>query len=162
MPLVAGAALDDLVDPAAAVPFDLDGSGQTRPWGWITPRAAWLVYDPEVEGRITSALQMFGSVTFWIFWRDGYAALKSLDDDQDGALRGDELRGIALWQDSNSNGISEAGEVLPATEWGITAISCTGTTGCEGTTWCPDGVTFRDGQTRPTHDWIAPSQPVIE
>jgi hypothetical protein len=101
---------------------------------------------------------MFGNVTFWIFWRDGYAALGSLDDDQDGALRGAELRGLALWQDRNGNGVSEPGEVQPVTDWGITSLSCAGETGPTGDSWCPTGVTLDHYRTRPTYDWVAPSR----
>jgi hypothetical protein len=159
VPLASGVALDDLVDPNAAVTFDLDGSGLPRQWGWITPKAAWLVFDPSGRGKITSALQMFGSVTFWIFWRNGYEALRSLDDNHDGMLRGTELRGIALWHDRNSNGICDPGEVRPVSDWGITAISCASETHSTGISWCPKGVTFTNGESRPTYDWIAPSRP---
>jgi hypothetical protein len=79
-----------LTNPNARVAFDLDGSGLPRKWGWITPKAAWLVYDPAGEGRITSGLQMFGNVMSGItpererahcasqrpsgsFWRDAVA-----------------------------------------------------------------------------------------
>jgi hypothetical protein len=157
VPLVEGLRLSELVNANAAVTFDLDGTGLPRQWGWITPKAAWLVFDPHGQGRITSALQMFGSVTFWIFWCDGYAALRSLDDDNDGTLRGAELRGIALWRDTNSNGVSEAGEVRTVSEWGISAISCAGEPDEAAASWCPTGVTFEDGTTRPTYDWMAPS-----
>ena len=159
VPLEHASVLSDLVDVGAEVRFDLDGSGVQRSWGWITTKAAWLVFDPQGQGRITSGLQMFGNVTFWIFWRDGYAALRSLDNDHDGVLRGDELRGLALWQDLNGNGVSEPGEVRSVTEWGITAISCIGETDASGTVWSPIGVTFGNGQTRPTYDWISPSRP---
>jgi len=158
VPTVPGACFSDLVDAHAKVPFDLDGSGHSRWWGWITPQAAWLVFDPRDQGKITSALQMFGNVTFWIFWRDGYAALASLDDDHDGVLRGSELRGLALWQDLNSNGVSDPGEVRSVLDWGVTAIGCRGDLHPTGISWCPDGVTFSDGTTRPTYDWMAPSQ----
>jgi hypothetical protein len=87
VPLVKGAALSELVNADAEVTFDLDGSGLPRQWGWTTSNAAWLVFDWDGRGRITSARQMFGNVTFWIFWRAGYEALHSLDDDQDGLLR---------------------------------------------------------------------------
>lgn len=158
VPLEEEAQLSELVDTGAAVTFDLDGSGLRRQWGWITPKAAWVVYDPQGDGQITSALQMFGNVTFWVFWRDGYAALRSLDDDDDGTLRDAELRGIALWQDANGNGVSDAGEVRPLSAWGITAISCAGEIDANGVVWCPTGVTFSNGKIRPTYDWIAPSQ----
>jgi len=158
VPLTEGARLGELVDADAGVTFDLDGSGLARQWGWITPKAAWLVFDPNGTGQITSALQMFGNCTFWIFWRDGYEALRSLDDDHDGVLRGTELRGISLWQDRNGNGVSEPGEVKPVADFGITAISCASEIGAGGVAWSPSGVTFADGKTRPTYDWIAPGK----
>ena len=157
VPLQNDAAFADLVNPTANVTFDLDGSGLSRKWGWITPKAAWLVYDWDGRGKITSALQMFGNATFWIFWENGYAALASLDADGDGVLRGPELRGLALWQDRNKNGLSDPGEVRPVQSFGITAISCTGRNFAGDTKWNPLGIAFSDGEVRPTYDWIAPS-----
>ena len=159
IPLAKDSAFRELVDERAAVTFDLDGSGLPRQWGWITPKAAWLVFDREGSGRITSGLQLFGNVTFWIFWQDGYAALRSLDDNGDGVLRGEELRGLALWHDGNSNGRSEEGEVRPVTAWGINSLSCTGQPDAAGMAWSPAGVTFDHGEVRPTYDWMAPMRP---
>ena len=118
VPLDDDVALRDLIDPQARVLFDADGSGIPRPWSWIRPKAAWLVFDRNGQGRITSALQWFGSVTFWLFWHNGYEALRSLDDNGDGAVSGRELQGLAIWRDENANGVSEPGEVRPATSWG--------------------------------------------
>jgi hypothetical protein len=117
-----------------------------------------LVYDPSGRGQITSGLQMFGTVTFWIFWRDGYEALSALDDNGDGILSGAELRGLALWQDVNKNGVSEPGEVVPVAEFGIASLSCARQTHASGIPWNPAGVTFRDGSSRPTFDWMASSR----
>jgi hypothetical protein len=158
VPLHAGAPLDELVNAQAQVAFDLDGSGEQRRWGWITTNAAWLVFDRDGSGRITSGLQMFGNVTFWIFWRNGYDALSSLDDNGNGKLSGSELRGLALWHDRNSNGVSEPGEVTPAAELGIVAIDCRSEPHSSAIQFNERGVTFRDGATRPTYDWIAPSR----
>ena len=160
VPLDWTVSLAELADATATVTFDLDGSGLPRQWGWITSKAAWLVFDSDGSGEITSALQMFGNVTFWIFWRDGYDALAALDEDCDGVLRGAELRGLALWHDRNGNGVSEPGEVRPLAAFGITAISCKSETHSSGIQWSSRGVTLRDGTTRPTYDWIAPSRPV--
>ena len=157
IPLQPDTPFTELVNPAAAVPFDLDGSGLLRRWGWITPKAAWLVYDHDGTGRITSGLQLFGNVTFWIFWRDGYAALASLDDDGDGQLTGAELRHLALWQDLNANGICDPGEVRPLADYGITALDCHSQLHPTGIPFNPTGVHYRDGTTRPSYDWIAPS-----
>src|SRR5687767_6182599 len=56
------------VDLDAQVRFDADGSGRQGRWTWITDDAGWLVYDAEGKGQITSALQWFGNVTFWVMW----------------------------------------------------------------------------------------------
>lgn len=147
---------EKLVDPQAQVAFDLDGSGMRRHWGWTTPKAAWLVFDGKQTGEITSGLQLFGNVTFWIFWRDGYQALGSLDANGDGVLEGAELSGLALWVDANGNGVSEPGEVKPLADYGIVRVSCQGTDKAVGLRWSPQGVRFQDGRTRPSYDWDAP------
>ena len=85
---------------------------------------AWLVFDKQSTGSITSGLQLFGNVTFWLFWRNGYDALRALDDDGDGRIAGAELAGLALWHDRNADGVSDRGEVRPVSEWGIVSLSC--------------------------------------
>jgi len=155
IPLRDNARSSDLVDREARVRFDADGTGFRRPWTWITPDAGWLVHAPKKSRPVTSALQMFGSVTFWLFWQNGYQALQSLDDNGDGTLTGKELEGLALWRDSNSNGVSETGEVKPLADWGIVALSCrheVNNTHPDYVATSPRGVTFEDGRTRPTYD----------
>jgi len=100
---------------------------------------------------------MFGSVTFWIFWRNGYEALAALDENGDGELRGDELRGLALWHDANGNGISDPCEVRPLAAHGITALSVHFERHSTGIPFNPVGVTFTDGTVRPSYDWIVRS-----
>lgn len=157
LPLDEHARLEELVDPAASVRFDLDGSGLQRSWGWINPHAGWIVYDHDNSGQITSGLQMFGNVTFWLFWRDGYEALSALDDNGDGKLTGSELRKISIWQDLNSNGLCDPGEVKPITAWGVVELNCQSQRHPTGIPFNPAGAVFEDGTTRPTFDWIAPS-----
>jgi hypothetical protein len=150
-----------LEDRSARVAFDADGSGYKRHWTWITKDAAWLVYDPQGKGEVTSALQLFGNVTFWLFWENGYQALAALDDNGDGWLTGKELQGLALWHDANGNGICEPGEVKPLSEFGIVGICCryqTDTQHPDRIAWSPAGVRLRDGKTRPTYDLILHSR----
>jgi hypothetical protein len=71
IPLRDGLEAHDLEDRAASVAFDVDGSERGGHWTWITSDAGWLVHDPKGHGRITSGLQLFGNVTFWLFWRTG-------------------------------------------------------------------------------------------
>ena len=68
-PLRDGVAESDISDGQAKVRFDADGTGFRREWTWIGRDVGWLVYDADDKGDITSALQWFGSVTFWLFWR---------------------------------------------------------------------------------------------
>ena len=157
VPLADGLSAADMVDRQARVRFDADGSGERKPWSWLSRDAAWLVYDQKQSGRITSALQLFGNVTFWLFWENGYQALATLDDNADGQLTGTELRHLALWRDANANGISEPGEVTPVGKAGIVALSCKynvvgRSPDCRAMS--PSGVKFKDGRTRQTYDII--------
>lgn len=154
IPLDDGLAPADLFDLAAAVPFDLDGSGVARAWRWITPQAAWLVWDPTGAGEITSGLDLFGSVTFWLFWENGYEALAALDDDGNGRLAGSEMLGLALWRDGNGDGLSQPGEVRPLAAWGIAALSVAHEPHPAGFPYSPRGLLLENGGSRPSYDWI--------
>ena len=157
VPLRAGLGAKDVEDRDACVAFDADGSGVKRKWTWITKDAGWLVYDPQGRGDVGSGLQLFGNVTFWLFWDTGYDALASLDDNHDGVLTGDELRGLAIWNDANGDGVCDPGEVRPLSDYGITAVSCRferDPSHPDRIAFSPRGVTFRDGTTRPTFDVV--------
>jgi hypothetical protein len=157
IPLRDGLSASDLEDRTARVAFDADGSGLKEPWSWITPNAAWLVHDPNRTGKIDSALQMFGGVTFWLFWETGYDAMAALDDNGDGKLSGTELDGLALWHDDNGNGVCDAGEVKPLSEYGIAALSCKferDASHPDRIAYSKTGVTFKDGRSRPTFDLV--------
>jgi hypothetical protein len=157
VPLRNGIGALEIVNERASVAFDLDGGGLPQRWNWIRPTAAWLVFDRHNTGSITSGLQLFGSVTFWLFWQNGYDALRALDDDGDRRIAGAELTGLALWHDRNADGVSDRGEVRPVSEWGIVSLACDYTfdaTHPDEIAISPRGVTFRDGSTRPTVDLI--------
>lgn len=162
VPLADDIASHDLVDRRARVRFDADGSGP-RDWTWITPEAGWLVYDADGRGSITSALQWFGDVTFWLFWSNGYEAMRALDDNGDSELSGGELGKLAIWHDRNRDGISDAGEVRPLAFHGIVAVSCRYTAG-DGThvaAFSTEGVRLADGRSRPTYDVILQHSPAV-
>jgi hypothetical protein len=144
--------------PSPTVVFDADGSGIPKRWSWISPGAGWLVYDPLQRGEIHSALQFFGSVTYWLFWSNGYEALCTLDDNDDGVLTGGELAGLAIWRDEDIDGQSDPGEVLPITAYRITKLSCTRERSRANNrrfaAYSPEGATLANGTTRPTYDLI--------
>jgi hypothetical protein len=141
------------------VAFDLDGGGSRRYSAWPSAQAGWLVYDAAGSKKITSGLQLFGQKTFWIFWDNGYEALQSLDDNQDGKLEGAELKGLAIWQDRNCDGISDADEVQPLSAFGIQSLACEGYAEHNGMLRIERGVTFTSGETAQTYDWIVKESP---
>ena len=154
IPLEDGLTEADIHDRAARVAFDADGTGLSNRWTWLNDKAGWLVYDETGTGRIRSATQMFGNVTFMMFWRNGYEALATLDDDGDGVIAGGELRHLAIWRDINRNGVSDAGEVRSLASYDIQRLSCEAATTEAGVIFSLQGVTLTDGSTRPTFDVI--------
>lgn len=150
--------LDDLLAKTHTVPFDLDGDGDAELRPWVRPDTAILVWDPDQTGRITSGRQLFGNMTFFMLFSDGYRALDALDDDRDGQLADEELTGLAIWHDRNTNGISEPGEVTPIAGTPIHAIRTQSRSLHNGLhPMNPTGLTLDDGATRPTWDWIIPA-----
>lgn len=142
-----------LVDEGSRVAFDFAGTGDTRAQGWLTPDAAWLVWDPEWRGEVRSGFDLIGARTWSVFWSDGFEALRALDDNRDGELTGAELGGLSLWRDENGNGVSERGEVIPVNVHGIAAIGVRGAPTRPGLITAPAGVRFEDGRTRALYDW---------
>jgi len=157
VPLVDRHTLADVLVADSTVRFDLDGSGLARQWGWVGPDAALLVWDPSRSGQVTSGLQLFGSVSWWAFWQDGYEAMAALDDDHDGALSGAELEGLALWRDLDGDGVSDPGEVNAVDHYGVVALS-TKAELVAGVLGAKRGVVFADGTTRATWDWTPTSR----
>ncbi len=147
--------LRDLLAEGAAVPFNLDGTGRTQQWQWVRPTTAILVWDPAGRGRITSGRQLFGTVTWWMFWPDGYRAMDALDDDRDGWLSGAELAGLAAWFDRNTNVVSDPGEVVKLGSLGVTGLATRAAGKTRGAPFNPAGLKLRTGRVLPTYDWLA-------
>jgi len=152
--------LRDMLDPRREVTFDLDGTGRAQRYSWLKADTAFLVWDPERTGAVTSGLQLFGSVTWWLFWENGYRALAALDDNRDGKLAGPELRGLALWFDRNQNGRSDPGEVVPMENTEIESIAVAPNENEGDSLVSRNGLQMKDGRQLPTWDWTAKSIPL--
>ena len=149
--------LADLLAPGRVVSFDLDGDGAAEDRPWVKPTTGFLVWDGNRDGRITSGREMFGSVTWWLFFPNGYRALDVLDDNRDGWLGTGELDGLSVWFDRNSDGVTDKQELVSVESLGIAAIA-TRPNGFDGRSpMCARGLKLKDGQILPTYDWIAPS-----
>ena len=150
-----GAPLSSLLPRSKQVAFDLDGSGRDIRWDWVQPGTALLAWDPQHKGEITSGRQLFGSAAWWMFWKNGFAALAALDDNGNGWLEGAELDGIAVWHDRNGNAVSEKGEVTPVQSCGIAGINTRPSGESMGMPASRNGLRFADGRYTATYDWIA-------
>jgi hypothetical protein len=157
IPLTGRCTLTTIIRDDLEVCFDADGSGRDVSWTWIDPRAGWLVWDPVDQGQIVSGRQLFGDVTFWVFWDNGYEALASLDDDGDHWLRRDEVLGMKIWNDINSDGVSDPNELLSLSDCGIVGLSCDRSqTLCNGRQmWMNEfGVEYSSGERGPSYDVV--------
>lgn len=148
----------NLTSGKRASAFDLMGDGVKRNWEWVSPETGILVWDPTRLGKIKTGKQLFGSVTWWMFWESGYAPLQALDDNRDGELTGRELRGISVWVDRNGNGVSDPGEVTPADAFGICKIKVRPQFHLDGILSNSEGIELKDGSFRPTYDWVPKSK----
>lgn|GEM_PF-361749 len=157
--LETGKSLADLLAHTGRVKFDLDATGTGQTWSWVKPETGLLVWDPQRTGKITSGRQLFGSVSWWMMFDHGYDALAALDDNRDGQLRSHELRGIAVWFDRNSNGVSDAGEVTPIDRLGIAALSTRVTSHDGKSPMNATGMTMTDGRVLSTWDWVTEPLP---
>lgn len=151
------ASLTDLLAPEKHVGFDLAGDGLGRKWSWVKPTTGILVWDPQHTGKITSGLQLFGSVTWWLFWKDGYEPLAALDNNRNGWLEDKELQGIAVWFDRNGNGISDKGEVVSLSALSIKRIAAHAAKVDDGVPVNQEGIQLRDGSSLKTFDWMPSS-----
>lgn len=146
--------LSNLLDPSKVVRFDLDGTGLPQRYGWVKPTTAFLVWDPEGAGKIETGRRLFGTATWWMLWSSAYQALDSLDDDHDGWLTGQELKGLAIWIDRNQNGRSDPGEVISLDQAGIQAFATNYTQTVGRSLANPQGLRMKDGRMLPTYDWV--------
>lgn len=103
------------------VEFDLDGSGSIDRTAWLDPNDAFLAIDLNGDGKINSGAELFGGGSRG----EGYAKLGLLDTNQDGLLSSedDTFNQLLIWQDSNSNGVTDLGELRGLAEAGIDQIS---------------------------------------
>lgn len=116
-----------------AVLFDVDNSGQLRRTGWADRQTGMLVHD-DGSGQVVSIRQLFseyyggqpgsngapGEAPF----KDGFAALASVDANADGLISPDDAAWaqLKLWVDANHDGRTDAGELKALPEHGITQI----------------------------------------
>ncbi len=124
--------------------FDITGDGSADYTEWVASNTGDALLVMPENGEITSALQLFGTAGGYT---DGYEKLSIVcDKDKNGWVEGEELEGLALWIDGNSDGIAQPEEIRTLEEFGISSISTAHNnyTGIYKTS---------DGETRVSWDW---------
>jgi len=110
----------EFLDRSAGVAYDYDGDGVTDSTGWVSADDGLLFRDANGNGTVDGASE-------FVFGGNGVTDLQAL-----AAQYGSELNSsdadfarFGVWQDANSNGLAEAGEVHSLTSLGITSIGLT-------------------------------------
>ena len=101
--------------------------GNEKVTGWVDPNDALLVMDKNNDGIINDSSELFGDD----YCKDdgtlslnGFDGLLDIDSNNDGIVSHDDLKwqDLKLWQDKNSDGKTQAGELLTLDEVGILSI----------------------------------------
>ena len=122
----------DLTSTSNGVHFDHNGDGVSHKSSWVSKEDGILVYDRNGNGNIDDGGELFGNFTQikdkesnQRLAKDGYEALKEFDSNNDGLIdkNDDKFKDLKIWQDANSNGISDEGELKSLDELGIASLS---------------------------------------
>ena len=139
--------------------LDLDNDLYAESSGFVGKDDGILVRDLNGDGQIVGSDEMFGSATM-----SGLAALALLDGNHDGKVdasdnaladfngdgaitSADTFSSLLIWQDSNENHRTDAGELKTATERGIVSINVTPNTGTTSQTVNGNTITSTAGYT---------------
>ena len=112
---------------SSGVQFDLDADGFAELSGWAGADDGLLVRDINGNGQIDNGRELFGNYTQLNNGdsaANGFAALADLDSNGDGAVdaNDDAFDQLRVWQDANSDGVVQEGELLGLGEAGVGAI----------------------------------------
>ena len=102
--------------------FDLDNNGFKEATSWIDNNDAFIAIDKNNNGTIDNGRELFGNKSIsnnaYAYTnpnaKNGFESLKELDSNNDGIIneKDKEFTNLLLWQDKNSNGISETDELI--------------------------------------------------
>ncbi len=120
--------------------FDINADGSADKVAWNTSNDGILAYDVNGDGKIDSGSEIFTPDFAGGKFASGAAALASLDSNGDGIINADDeaFSKLLIWQDTNGDGIGEAGELSHLSDHGIIGI---------GTATTAPAVDTIDGQT---------------
>lgn len=105
--------------------FDYNGDGIAERTGWVAPSDGFLVLDKDNNGTIDGINELFGDLT-----QSGFEELSHYDEtihggNADGKIDFEDavFSELNIWQDLDSDGVADAGEVKNISEYGILQLS---------------------------------------
>ena len=112
----------ELLSIYRGVNFDFYGTRHPQATAWVASDDGLLVYDRNSNQRIDDGTELFGNVDQR--FSDGFQHLAALDTNRDGRIDAqDSYFGLlSIWQDLNSDGVTDAGELKSLQEVGLTSI----------------------------------------
>ena len=120
----------ETVGSSAGVMFDVDGDGVKEHTGWVTPDDGLLVADLDGSGAIEGMQEVVSPYFNYENANPGNLTssadvLSLYDENNDGLISADDgiYDTLNIWQDVNSNGNSEQGELMTLQDAGIESLS---------------------------------------
>ena len=108
------------------VMFDLNADGQKEAIAWVAPKEGLLAFDHNRNGLIDSGAELFGNISpsQGQKHRNGFEALAQLDLNGDKVLDAKDpaFAKLLLWQDLNSDGVSQKKELRKLAATDVLAI----------------------------------------
>ena len=122
--------------------FDYDGDGFGERTAWASSDDGFLAVDLDGDGKITTAAELFAEEP-----TVGFDALAAYDSNTDGVINADDAgyADLRIWQDADSDGITDDGELRTLAEAGIASIDLAGAT--DGGSTSTVGVNIRKTST---------------
>ncbi|MGG4661706.1 hypothetical protein [Providencia vermicola] len=121
-----GDGVQTLVDNLG-IRFDFKGNETQSQTGWVHPDDGLLAWDKNQDGIINSGNELFGNNSLLFnntLAKDGFSALSELDSNADGIINSSDKLWLELkiWQDKNSDAISQFNELTSLSDMGINTI----------------------------------------
>jgi serine-aspartate repeat-containing protein C/D/E len=102
------------------VTFDILNIGSKSQVGWISGDDGLLAIDKNGNGKIDNRSELFGGGV-----GEGFATLASFDTNKDGIVNSKDrgFDSLKIWKDSNTNGLTDAGELQALSVFGIKSLN---------------------------------------
>ena len=139
----------ELLSTKDGVYFDEDAKGLAEKTEWVSADDALLTIDLNGDGVINDGSELFGTSTVLAngnLARTGFEALAQYDENGDDVIDENDavFSKLKVWQDKNSDGVSQADELYGLDELGIASISLN-PENVDGTNSAD--ITYQDGRT---------------